>query len=97
MKYDNPVKEAATKLRSAQKNLLEVLREVAEINPHLKNIEFRGSARRPIRGAVNFGCIITVEGDSQGEADRHCMEMSDQGCSCQSVGPSVCECDCTGL
>jgi hypothetical protein len=100
MKYEEPnerAKDAVRQLRSAQKALQEALQGVAEINPKLKRIELRGSAARSVAGPIELGCVIIVVGDDQDEADRHCKEMQDQGCSCQSTGPATCECDCSGV
>lgn len=90
-------KEAVRKLRSAQMDLQEALATVAEANPNLRRVALRGSASRPGFGLLTLGCIIVVIGDDQDEADRHCKEMADQGCSCQSTGPAECECDCGGV
>jgi hypothetical protein len=100
MQYEHQnerAQEVVRQLRAAQRSLQEALGRVAEVNPRLQRIELRGFATRPAFGPIELGCVIIVIGDDQDEADRHCMELSGQGCSCQSTGPATCECDCTGM
>ena len=83
-------------IRAAARSLEQSLSRIVAGRANFASIEVRVSVRKSGGGGgPTLGCIIVVIGETQEDADKHCMEMQEQGCICQSTGPNTCECDCS--
>jgi hypothetical protein len=84
-------------IRGAARSLEQSLSRILAGRANFASIEVRVSVRK-IGGsgrAPELGCVVVVIGDTQEDADRHCMELQEQGCICRFTGPNTCECDCS--
>lgn len=91
-------RNAATKILAASNALQRTLSEVKEENPELTGISVRVGVRAEEHEAAEESgsrLVITIDANTQEEAEFHGNQLQDQGCYCSSSGPTQVTCDCS--
>lgn len=91
------IKKSMRDIQAASTVLRLMVSRVREAYPEMPRMDIRVTESEEPEPSSSRGqrLTITIDADTKEHAEQHGNQLQDQGCSCQSTGPTQVTCHCS--